>query len=66
MHSDQNSLTEGPIAKKILLFALPLFIGNLFQLFYNLVDSIVVGDRIKTANGCEQVVTVNYKFIGEI
>ena len=36
------------------------------ELLNRLVDSIVVGDRIKTANGCEQVVTVNYKFIGEI
>ena len=36
------------------------------ELLNRLVDSIVVGDRIKTANGCEQVVTVNYKFFGKI
>ena len=36
------------------------------ELLNRLVDSIVVGDRIKTTGGCEQVVTVNYKFIGEI
>ena len=36
------------------------------ELLNRLVDSIVVGDRIKAANGCEQVVTVNYKFIGKI
>ena len=36
-------------------------------LFVRIMDGAVkVGDRIKTANGCEQVVTVNYKFIGEI
>lgn len=35
-------LTEGSIAKNILLFALPLVAGQLFQNLYNTVDSIVV------------------------
>ena len=26
-----NSLTEGPIAQTLIAFALPLFLGNLFQ-----------------------------------
>lgn len=43
MHSDPNTLTEGSIWKKILLFALPIFLGNLFQQFYNTFDSWVVG-----------------------
>ena len=43
MHSDRNSLTEGPIAKKILLFALPILLGNIFQQFYHAFDSWVVG-----------------------
>lgn len=30
----------------ILLFAVPLFIGSVFQLFYNMVDSIVVGKYV--------------------
>ena len=38
-----NSLTEGPIAQTLIAFALPLFLGNLFQLTYNAVDSIVIG-----------------------
>ena len=39
-------MTEGPIWKTILLFALPLLLGNLFQQLYNAVDSIVVGNYI--------------------
>ena len=46
MHSDRNSLTEGPIAKKILLFALPILLGNIFQQFYHAFDSWVVGKFI--------------------
>ena len=43
MHSDSNTLTEGTIWKKIVLFAFPIFLGNLFQQLYNTVDSIIVG-----------------------
>ena len=46
MHSDPNSLTEGSIWKKMLLFALPIFLGNVFQQFYNAFDSWVVGKFI--------------------
>ena len=38
-----SSLTEGSIWKGMLLFALPIFLGNLFQQFYNTFDSWVVG-----------------------
>lgn len=41
-------MTEGPIWKHIVLFAFPLLIGNLFQQFYNTVDSIVVGNFVST------------------
>lgn len=37
-------MTEGKISRKILLFALPIFLGNLFQQLYNVVDSLVVGN----------------------
>ena len=37
-------MTEGPIAKRIIRFALPVFWGNLFQQLYNVVDSLVVGN----------------------
>ena len=46
MSSDRNALTEGPIWKKILLFALPVLLGNIFQQFYNTFDSWCVGNFI--------------------
>ena len=39
----QHSLTQGPITKNILLFALPLMFGNLLQQMYNIADTWVVG-----------------------
>lgn len=39
-------MTTGSVRKKILLFALPLFLGTLFQQLYNTVDSIIVGNYI--------------------
>lgn len=40
------NMTQGVIWKQILLFALPLLAGNVFQQFYNTVDSIVVGNFV--------------------
>ena len=37
------SMTEGSPARLLLKFTVPMLIGNLFQQFYNMVDSIVVG-----------------------
>lgn len=45
--SNQSSatlMTTGPIWKKIITFAIPLFLGNLFQQFYNTADSLIVGN----------------------
>ena len=42
----QHSLTQGSIWKCMLLFALPVFLGNLFQQFYNAFDSWCVGNYI--------------------
>jgi len=39
-------LTEGSIVKSIILFALPLLLGQIFQNLYNSVDSIVVGRAV--------------------
>ena len=38
-----NNLTEGKPLKIILQFAIPLFIGRIFQLFYSLADTRIVG-----------------------
>lgn len=37
------NLTEGRPVKLILLFAIPVFLGNLFQIGYSLVDTKIVG-----------------------
>lgn len=39
----QRSLTKGPIIGSILLFALPLMLGNLLQQMYNIADTWIVG-----------------------
>jgi len=47
VHSRKDvDMTQGVIWKQLLLFALPLMVGNLFQQFYNTVDSIVVGNFV--------------------
>ena len=38
-----KELTHGNPAKLILLFTLPLFVGNVFQQFYSMIDMLVVG-----------------------
>lgn len=48
-------MTEGSIAKKITLFAIPVFLGQLLQQLYNVVDSVVVGNVL----GKESLAAVN-------
>lgn len=42
-------MTEGSITKKIIFFAIPIFIGQLFQQLYNTVDSLIVGNLISSS-----------------
>ena len=55
-----RSMTAGSPAKLILLFALPLFIGNLFQQVYNMADTFIVGRMLGVnalaAVGCTRCV----------
>ena len=44
MDKGSTSMSEGCIWKKITFFALPLFLGNLFQQLYNTADSLIVGN----------------------
>ena len=46
MTETKGLMTEGVIWKKILLFSLPLLLGNVFQQLYNTVDSVIVGNYI--------------------
>lgn len=54
-HGDTD-MTVGSIARHLLVFSLPLLIGNVFQQLYNTVDSIVVGNYVSkqalAAVGC--------------
>ena len=43
MRSTTKTLTEGPLAKQILLVSLPLALSNLLQVLFNLSDVAVVG-----------------------
>lgn len=48
MKGKTQDLTKGSIVKAIILFSIPLLIGNLFQQLYNAVDSYVVGNYVGT------------------
>ena len=41
-----STMTEGTIWRQILLFSIPLILGNLLQQMYNTVDSIIVGNFV--------------------
>ena len=43
-HNKTIPMTEGTIWKRIVAFAIPLFLGNLFQQLYNMADSLIVGN----------------------
>jgi len=44
--SKNIDMTKGPILKELVLFALPLLLGNAFQQLYNTVDSVIVGQFV--------------------
>lgn len=44
--SRKGLMTEGSIVRQLILFSIPLLIGNLFQQLYNTVDSIIVGNYV--------------------
>ena len=49
MKKNNNNITDmtvGSPTKHILLFAVPLLIGNVFQQLYNMVDSVIVGNYV--------------------
>ena len=41
-----RDMTAGSIVRQVILFSLPLMLGNVFQMMYNTVDSIVVGNFV--------------------
>ena len=44
MEKKIEPMTSGSISKRMIFFALPLLLGNLFQQLYNTVDSLIVGN----------------------
>lgn len=43
-----KDMTEGAILPQLVLFTLPLLLGNIFQMLYNTVDTLVVGNYVST------------------
>ena len=55
-------MTTGNPYKLIFVFSIPLLIGNILQQFYNMVDSIVVGNIV----GAKALAAVGTGFPGNI
>ena len=47
--ADSRDMTTGSVAKKLILFAIPVLGGSIFTQLYNVVDSIVVGQFVGAA-----------------
>ena len=43
---DKNLMTAGSVQGKLVRFAIPIFVGNLFQQMYNAADSLIVGNFV--------------------
>ena len=58
-----TDLTQGSIPRHLIAFAVPLMLGNLFQLSYNMVDTIVIGRFAGSASlaavgTCDQIMNL--------
>lgn len=56
-------MTRGPILPELFAFTIPLILGNVFQLMYNMVDTIVIGrfagsHALAAVGTCDPVMTV--------
>lgn len=62
----ENNMTKGSPGKLIVRFTMPVFIGNVFQQFYNMVDAVVVGKFVgtKALAGVGATGTINFLIIG--
>ena len=48
--SHKLDMTSGPILKLVLLFAIPIYIGNLLQRLYTTVDTLIIGNFCSSAS----------------
>ena len=63
-----KDLTKGRIMPMLIRFTIPLILGNIFQLTYNAVDSIVVGrfvgkEALAAVGICNPVTTLIILFL---
>ena len=63
----EKDLTTGKITPQLIGFTIPLVLGNLFQLTYNAVDSIIVGryvgkEALAAVGICNPISTYLYCF----
>lgn len=61
-----NNMTKGHPGKLIVKFTIPVFIGNVFQQFYSMVDAVIVGKFVgtKALAGVGATGTINFLIIG--
>ena len=59
MKSKTLNMTQGSPTKLLIIFAIPMLIGNVFQQMYNLVDSVIVGKYVG-ANALAAVGATNH------
>ena len=50
-------LTKGRIGKCLILFALPMIAGNLLQQFYNIADTLIVGQALASVGSAFTLMT---------
>lgn len=43
VHTMENKLTQGPVIKSMIRFAVPMILGDLLQQCYNIADTLIVG-----------------------
>ena len=44
------NMLEGPIFKSLVIFMIPILISNIFQQFYNTMDTAIVGNTLGTTS----------------
>ena len=63
-----KDMTTGSPLKNIIRFCLPLMVGNLFQQFYNMADTIIVGQFVgkNALSAVGSVGPLNFMIIGTV
>ena len=61
-----TDMTRGPVTGHIIRFALPMLLGYLFQQFYSMVDTIIVGKYVgvQALAGVGSTGAINFMVIG--